>query len=563
MIRFTGPPLPFLVQRQVLTTMTLPTRPPTPATQCAATEFGYDVVVVGYGPVGRLLALQLGKRGHRVAVIERQEKAYPLPRAVHFDDEVGRILQASGAGPNVMNHAVEPYDDFYEWRNAERETLLRLDWRGPGLSGWNVSHFFYQPGVEAALDAQVRELDTVTVWRGWEVISCSQSTDSVAIEARNADDARMRVTGRYVIGADGANSRIRGLLGSPMTDLGYFHDWLVVDLIPTGPMPVEPPAWQLCDPARPTTIVPGGPGRRRFEFMRLEHETSEDLNTEARVWELLAPWGVTPDTATMERHTVYTFQARWCDQWRHERLLIAGDAAHLMPPFAGQGMCSGLRDVANLEWKLDLVLTGSAPDSILDTYGSERAEHVRHFIDESMQLGAVICMTDADQATQRDSAMIADLAAGRTMPPRPLPRLGAGLHRDDAGGGTLAIQALVRDAAGSEGLFDDVFGPSGTLLLSNPDLHRQIESQVRDHLSQIGFQVVAFGNETADGTAIDLTGAYRRWFDELNATAVLVRPDFYIYGIATSTYSPNQLVEDFLTALDIDQAVSVSMVNTP
>lgn len=512
----------------------------------------FDVIVVGYGPVGRLLALKLGRRGHRVAVIERQEQVYPLPRAVHFDDEIGRIFQSVGAGPDKMSDVVEPYDDFYEWRNAAHETILHLDWRGAGPSGWNVSNFFYQPGMENFLNSKVMELDSVTLLRGWEAITHTETSDRVQLQLRNAADERKVFSARYVIGADGANSKVRDWIGTAMTDLGYFHDWLVVDLIPSSPLQIDPPASQFCDPARPTTVVPGGPGRRRFEFMRLEHETKEELNTEARAWELLKDWGVTPDTATMERHTVYTFQARWCDQWRRGRLLLAGDSAHLMPPFAGQGMCSGLRDAANLEWKLDLVLRGLAADEILDTYGPERSEHVRHFIDRSMQLGEVICLTDEEAAKARDTAMAQDIADGTSMPPRPLPRLGEGLHRDDAGGGALSIQAPVQNGT-EQSLFDDVLGPVGALLLRNQPARDQLPAKTIDGLAALGFNVITFGSVASESTAVDVTGAYSQWFDELGADAVLVRPDFYIYGVATASELPT-LVQDFLADLGAGSA---------
>lgn len=505
----------------------------------------FDAVIVGYGPVGRLLALQLGRRGHRVAVIERQERVYPLPRAVHFDDEIARILQSVGAGPDTMAEVVEPYDDFYEWRNANHETLLHLDWRGAGPSGWNVSNFFYQPGLENFLDAQVNDLPSVTVLRGWEAITHTETPDAVLLQIRNAADERREFNARYVIGADGANSKVRDWIGTPMTDLGYFHDWLVVDLVPVTPLQITPPASQFCDPDRPTTVVPGGPGRRRFEFMRLEHETKDELNTETRAWELLQPWGVTPDTAKMERHTVYTFQARWCDQWRRGRLLLAGDSAHLMPPFAGQGMCSGLRDVANLEWKLDLILRGLAPDALLDSYGPERSEHVRHFIDRSMQLGEVICLTDPAEVAARDAAMAKDIANGASMPPRPLPKLGEGLHRADAGGGTLSIQAPIQTGSGPA-LFDDVFAPSGTLLLKSAVARTHLTAEAASALTGLGFQIIAFGTEPSATTAVDSTGAYGQWFDDLGADAVLVRPDFYIYGVARTQGLP-ALVRDFLS----------------
>ena len=188
------------------------------------------------------------------------------------------------------------------------------------------------------------------------------------------------------------------------TDLGFEYDWLIVDMLLHEPLDLEARAWQWCRPERPTTVIPGGaPHRQRWEFMRLPGETIDELNTAETAWRLVGEFGLTPENAVLERHVVYTFRARWCDQWRDGRLLLAGDAAHLMPPFAGQGMCAGLRDAENLAWKLDAVLGGKAPDSLLDTYGPERIGHVRHFIELCVGLGRVICVTDPEAAAARDA----------------------------------------------------------------------------------------------------------------------------------------------------------------
>lgn len=515
-----------------------------------------DVAIVGYGPVGRMLALLLGRTGKSVVVIERQPVAYPLPRAVHFDDEIGRIFQSVGVPPNSLPDVVGPYDDFYEWRAADREPLLRLDWRGLGPSGWHVSNFFYQPGLEGVLDAQVQQLDPVTVLRGWKVVTHVDDADQVTLQLQNSTDERRTVTAKYVVGADGANSLVRSWIGSTVTDLGYFHDWLVIDLLMHAPMEdfdFSPAAWQLCDPNRPTTLVPGGPGRRRFEFMRLPSETVDELNEEETTWRLMEPWGITRDKAKLERHTVYTFQARWCDDWRKGRLLLAGDAAHLMPPFAGQGMCSGLRDAVALAWRLDLVLDGRADDTILDSYGTERSEHVRHFIEASMALGEVICLPDPVAAAERDTAMQADLEAGVVQPPRPLPRLGAGLHRDDTGGGLLSIQAEVTGLAVS-GLFDDVVGAGGVLLLSDDRLRDGLKPAHVALLDILGWRTVALADQPGEGAVVDSTGAYRTWLAELDATAVLIRPDLYMYGAATDAADLDALLEHLQTSLRVPAA---------
>ena len=503
-----------------------------------------------------MLALLLGRRGKRVVVIERQARAYPLPRAVHFDDEIGRIFQSVGVPPDSVPDVVAPYDDLYEWRAADLEPLLRLDWRGLGPSGWHVSNFFYQPGLEHILDAQVEALPTVTVLRGWQAVTHAEGADDVTIELQSPTDERRTVTTRYVVGADGANSLVRQWIGSTVTDLGYFHDWLVIDLLMHAPLEdfdFSPPAWQLCDPARPTTLVPGGPGRRRFEFMRLPTETVDELNAAETAWNLLAPWGITPTTAKLERHTVYTFQARGCDTWRKGRLLLAGDSAHLMPPFAGQGMCSGLRDAFALSWRLDLVLDGRARDTVLDSYGDERAEQVRHFIEASMGLGEVICLPDPVAAALRDETMKADLDAGVQQPPRPPPRLGSGLHRDDAGGGLLSIQAEVDDGE-RRGRLGDVVVHDGLLLLGDPRLREGLRPEDSALLADLGWPVVALASDPGNGQVVDTSGAYTAWLTDLGARAVLVRPDFYLYGAATDADDLTALLDHLRSGLQTDGA---------
>jgi 3-(3-hydroxy-phenyl)propionate hydroxylase len=284
--------------------------------------------------------------------------------------------------------------------------------------------------------------------------------------------------------------------------------------------------------------------------MLLPGESIEELNRAETAWSLLKPWGISADNSTLERHADYTFQACWCQRWRCGPLLVAGDSAHLMPPFAGQGMCSGLRDAANLAWKLDLVLAGSAPDALLDTYGPERAEHVRHFIAASMELGEVICKTDPAEAAERDEMMRADLARGKQIPPRPLPRLGPGLHRgesaDDAGG-ILSIQAPVTGPEGTA-LLDDVVGNTGQLLLDHT-AGGAVTDERRRALQRLGIATIVLAPEPAPGHVVDIQGAYAAWMHELGSCAVLIRPDFYVFGTARTLTEAAQLVDDFLAAV--------------
>jgi 2-polyprenyl-6-methoxyphenol hydroxylase-like FAD-dependent oxidoreductase len=503
-----------------------------------------DVAIVGYGPVGQALAILLGQRGWRVAVLEKQPAPYPLPRAVHFDHEVGRILQMAGVAGDVCGRTESA--DVYEWRNAAGVTLLRFESREAGLSGWPEGNMFAQPELERVLDARVRQIPTVVVARGHEVVDVREDEDAVRL-AVVADGTRRELSARFVVGCDGANSFVRTKLGATVTDLGFFFDWLIVDVLPHAPTVWRPLNIQVCDPLRPTTLVSGGPGRRRWEFMRLPGESLDELNRVETAWRLLAPWQVTPATATLERHTVYRFQARWVDRWRRGRLLLAGDAAHQMPPFAGQGMCSGLRDVANLAWKLDLVLAGRAPDDLLDTYASERIPHVAAVIDFSMALGRVICIADPAEAAGRDAMMTAALAVGQQSTPPSPPGIGSGIVRaGDALAGTLCPQGRVR-WQGAEGLFDDVVGRGWTLLGRTDDPLAALDREAAAFLRSLGGVAAHVG---AAGPVEDLDGVYARWFESAGVDLVLQRPDFYAFGTATTVEQGGALLAALRRALD-------------
>ena len=497
-----------------------------------------DVAIVGYGPVGQLLAILLGQRGLRVEVIERWPNAYPLPRAVHFDHEVGRILQSAGVAAALQGRTVPA--TTYEWRNASGATLVRFGRNAEhSLSGWPESSMFCQPELEAILDARARALPCVSVERGWEVEALRLEGDGVTIGARHADGRTRERRARFAVGCDGANSFVRGAIGSGWHDLGFHFDWLVVDVLPDDPSWSGPINWQLCDPARPTTLVSGGPGRRRWEFMRLPHETLDELNGEAVAWRLLEPWGVRPSNARLERHAVYTFRARWADRWRNGRVLLAGDAAHQMPPFAGQGMCAGFRDAANLAWKLDLVLRGLASEALLDSYASERAPHVATMIELSVALGRIICVADPLEAAERDQRMIGEARTRSAPIEAALPPLGPGcLAADALVPGALFVQDRVRHR-GAAGWFDDIVGRGFALVSPAGDPASALDPELAAWFASVG----GFGAQVAPGAPVDdLNGGYARWFGKHDAAVALVRPDFSVFGAAPRLEAAADLV---------------------
>jgi 2-polyprenyl-6-methoxyphenol hydroxylase-like FAD-dependent oxidoreductase len=497
-----------------------------------------DVAVVGAGPVGLVLAILLAQRGRSVMVLEQWPSAYGLPRAVHFDHEVGRILQSCGIGADLRTIS-EPAE-IYEWRNGQGMTLLRFGRAGAALSGWPFSSMFCQPELEELLNRRAQGLPLLEIRRGVRADGIEPHNDDVAVQyapVQLGPDHRLieqlagaaPVRARYVVACDGANSTVRTLLGVAVSDRGFFYDWLIVDVIFDTPPVFDPPNLQICDPARPTTAVSGGPGRRRWEFMRLPDEHIDDLNHAGRAWELLAPWGVHPGNARLERHAVYTFQARAAAHWQVGRTFLAGDAAHQMPPFAGQGMCAGLRDAANLAWKLDLVLAGGAAPELLTTYDQERRPSANAAIDFSIELGKVICVADLEEAARRDEGMAAVYDGGTSDAPG-LPGITKGLIAADT---PLAGEVFPQGELDGR-WFDDVHGV-GWRLVTVDSNWTGLDPALVDWL------------QTIDGAVINVTGSVSNlvaWFENHNLSWALQRPDFYLFGTATDLDGAAALVNN-------------------
>ncbi len=390
---------------------------------------------------------------------------------------------------------------------------------------------FSQPDLERLLDRTAKAVPPVSVNQGWEVADvCDQRETTSASRSGETTASSARSPPRYVIGCDGANSLVRERMGTPVEDLGFAYDWLIADTVPRDPGLLAGVNLQRCDPRRPTTLVSGGPGRRRWEWMLLPGETREQVESEEFVWRMLAESDLGPEQLELERLAVYTFRARWAERWREGRLLLAGDAAHQMPPFAGQGLCSGLRDAASLCWHLDLVLRGLADESTLDAYTSERSGHLQHAIALSVELGKVICIADEAEAAARDELLLG-LAADPTTPPiePPPPDLGPGIH-DASPGGSLFPQGR----RGPSELLEDTFGGGFALYAIDADPGELLDDPARELLSRLGCALV--GVRSSDDAI------YREWFSARGCGVALVRPDFYVFGTAASPAETRALV---------------------
>ena len=539
----------------------------------AASGFDADVAIVGGGPVGTFLAILLGRQGKKVTLIERWTEAYDRPRAVTYDHEIARILAVLGID-SENDPSINFHDELYYWKDANRENLQIVDWQSQSASGWRVRYWFNQPQLEGRLRGIAAQYPNITTIRGFDGTDLVQDADSATLTLRRnsqedaASTESRSIRAKFVVGADGANSMVRQALGIENEDKGYFFDWLILDMIPrfdyVASRPEDPAQWQLCDPKRPTTIVPGGPGpvaggpaRRRWEYMVLPHESAEDIAKPENAWNLLAPWGLTPENAELERSAVYRFQARWAKVWHKGRCAIAGDAAHLMPPFAGEGMCAGLRDAFALGWRLNAILDGKVGVDVLESYTSERIEHAKHYINFSQDLGKIICISDPKVAADRDRSMKADLAARNFTPvPTDLCQLGPGAWCADAAhAGELSVQGVV-EAKGKRDRFDQAVGFGWMVLGLDADPAKALTAEQNAALAFLGGQSVRVGAAGSRADAVDANGTYAKWLNGIGATYVLLRPDFYVAATAATAEDLRRRFDEVMSRLHLTQPVS-------
>lgn len=471
-----------------------------------------DVVIVGCGPVGATLAIALRHHGLDVVVLEKQPDIYHLPRAVSMDDEIRRMYQSWG-----MRETVDPMVTPLlgaEFVDVEGNRLLGFDLPEGTVTanGYPPMSMHYQPELDAMLRAEV-------IGRGAELrVSCpvasvTDTTDGVRAET----EAGEVVEARWAVACDGAGSPTRAGRGIGVTDLGFDQEWVVIDIeIDGGVGDLRGPAQQICDPARPGTFVPGHARWRRWEFQMQPGETREEMESPEKVWELVAPW-LTPEEGTLVRAVVYRFHAMVAERMRDGNLFLAGDCAHQMPPFLGQGMNSGQRDAANLAWKMAFVHRGRAGDALLDTYGIERMPHAKGVVEHAADVGRLI-----DQLAGRVSHGV-DESAGYGGD-RPFPKLEEGALVGDADlVGRLAPQ-LVVDGVYSDADLSDGFD----VLVADPALN------VPPQWAAMGARGHRVGEERTGGHG-----------------AIVVRPDRYVAMVADSQNEMNRSTGELLRRMGI------------
>jgi 3-(3-hydroxy-phenyl)propionate hydroxylase len=382
---------------------------------------------------------------------------------------------------------------------------------------------------------------------GVELLDFVQTPDSVEARLKDADGRYRSVTARYILGCDGASSTVRQIAGLGFEDLIFDEPWLVVDVRVNEDALARLPqcSAQFCNPPRPVSFLIGTKDHRRWEIMLLPGEDARQMERPDQVWKLLSPW-LSPQDGQLWRAASYRFHALVADSWRHGRVLIAGDAAHQQPPFLGQGMCQGLRDAANVVWKLDRVLKGVSPDSLLDTYTAERKQHVIELTGKIKAIGQSICERDPAAARQRDARILADGGGKPLLMTRQeiIPPLRAGLLAQHEGParGSLFPQPRIADT-GAVRLLDEVTGPGWRVFIDGRSKDATALSLCAARRDMSAATIVPVGSGTSDALE-ETEGVLANWFDRHGVIAAIVRPDHYVFGTARNASELGDLLRE-------------------
>ena len=506
----------------------------------------FDVAIVGAGPVGLTLANYLGLYGVETLLIERHASTVQEPRAVSIDDESLRAMQGIGLAEQVCAHIMPGYGSLYHSASGRPFAFVQPKTREYGYDRRNG---FHQWDLERILCDGLERYENVTVWFENELVDLSDDSDRVALKLRTADEREIQVECRYLAACDGGSSTVRELLGVAMEGSTYNEQWLIIDL--DGTKDPYRHTRVYCDPRRPGINLPGPRRARRFEFMLLEGEDPDTVAAESNVRRLLREHG--PDEQTrIRRRTVYTFHARMATRWKIGRVSLHGDAAHLTPPFAGQGMNSGIRDATNYAWKLASVINGKLGPAVLETYELERREHAWALIGMAIRMGRVMMPRGRIAA----SVVQATFLLLKLCPPlndyivhmrfKPKPRFEQGFFlangRDPKTSiaGRLFPQPNVAFADDRVVKLDEVLG-DGFALLALTDRPEEIFAQIdEDRLAPLEVNRVCVTPEDvnfpadcgADVSFVrDFDGDVARALAGYRDCAILLRPDRYVAAV--------------------------------
>ncbi|MEG7362858.1 bifunctional 3-(3-hydroxy-phenyl)propionate/3-hydroxycinnamic acid hydroxylase [Pseudomonas citronellolis] len=527
-------------------------------------DYTADVVVLGAGAAGLAIANYLGQAGVQVLQIEKLDQLIDYPRAIGIDDESLRTVQAIGLVDEVLPHTTP----WHAMRFLTPKGRCFADIQPmTDEFGWSRRNAFIQPQVDAVLYRGLARFAKVKTLFSRDVVEFQQDEQGVSLRMNAPEGRQETVRARYLVACDGGNSLIRRTLGVSFEGKTAPNQWIVIDLAndPLG----TPNVYLCCDPVRPYVSAALPHGVRRFEFMVMPGETEEELGKPENLRQLLAKVLPDPDSVELIRKRVYTHNARLAGQFRVKRVLLAGDAAHIMPVWQGQGYNSGMRDAGNLAWKLALVVKGLAGEALLDTYEQERRAHAKAMIDLSVLAGHVLAPPKRWQGALRDG--ISWLL--NYLPPvkryflemrfKPMPQYARGALVSEQSGkaspvGRLFIQPKVLTEAGETLLLDDVIGSNFAVIAWGNDPLWGLSREQVEAWRALGTRFIQVlpevqlkaGREVPEGVIRvgDSTGRLKEWFGRYPASIALLRPDRFVAGVAIPQ-SLGQVGDQLLRAL--------------
>ena len=412
----------------------------------------YDVAIVGFGPTGGTLANLLALQGFSILIIEKEKSFYPLPRAVHFDDEIMRVFQTIGITDKFLKHTI--INKGTKFVNSKNQVVL--DWPRPRSiteNGWYPSYRFHQPDLERKLRRRLKDFKKVSVMQSTKVNSLKEEKSSVKIFIENINNNKIsEIRAKYIIGCDGARSTIRKQIKAKFQNLGFTQKWAVVDLIlKKNKKELPDRTIQYSNSKRPATYCRNVGKRRRWEFAINNKESEKKVLSNSYIWNFLKPW-LKPSEASLERKTIYTFQSAISKKWKKGRVFLAGDAAHLMPPFMGQGMCAGVRDASNLAWKIAYCLKNNHSEKLLNTYQSERYSNVIEYIKTTVKMGEFVNAVGTSNITGEVSSTTNGQKSMKSIKPK----LGKGLGKiNDKNRGKIFPQFKLKNGKSLDNKFFD------------------------------------------------------------------------------------------------------------
>ena len=511
-------------------------------------DLSTDIAIVGAGPVGLMIANYLGQCGVNVTLVEKLDSLIDYPRAIGLDDESLRTFQAVGLADNVLPHTT-PWHAM-RFMTPKGRCFADIQPKTDEF-GWSRRNAFIQPLADRVLFEGLQRFDNVKVLFGRELEGFEQSDSGVQLTLKNPEGRSERLQAKYLIGCDGGNSLVRRSLDISFEGKTAPNQWIVVD-IANDPLST-PHVYLCCDPVRPYVSAALPHGVRRFEFMVMPGETEAELSKPENMRKLLAKVLPDPDRIELIRSRVYTHNARLAGRFRQGRVLLAGDAAHIMPVWQGQGYNSGMRDASNLAWKLSLVIKGLASDRLLDSYELERRDHAKAMIDLSVLAGHVLAPPKRWQGTLRDGVSwllnyvppVKRYFVEMRFKPMPQYTRGALIVPSEKGSpvGKMFIQPKVLTDAGATVLLDEVIGENFAIIAWGCDPTWGLTAAQIAQWKTLGTRFIQVlpdvqlrapsdaGNDVI--RVGDSSGRLREWFARGSSSIALLRPDRFLAGLAT------------------------------